>query len=74
MGGAICRGTNVRYLARARLYGARTYSILGRPSTSRTAAWKRLGIALATGKYRRGDLLLLADYYDPFVLYKVTVG
>ena len=72
MGSAICRGTNVRYLARARRYKAQMYTLLGGASRSRAVAWKRLGEAMMTNNYKQGDLLLLADYYDPVQLYKVT--
>ena len=63
--GAICGGVDVRYLARVRLYGHRRYMLLGKPTKSKRASMRRLADAMLNTAYKRGDVLLLADWYDP---------
>lgn len=71
--GAICGGTNTRYCARVRYEGCRNYEPLGkRWLRSSAAALKVLAAAMATGRYKRGDVLMAADYYDPEVIYEIV--
>lgn len=71
----ICQGTGTRYLARIRYYGHRRYIVLGQPSKSHKVALRRLAKAFAEDTqalYKRGDVLLMADYYDPEQLYELV--
>ena len=61
---AICRGTGVRYQARARYEGYRRYTLLGMPSKSYKVALRRLAEAFGTNHYKRADVVMYADYYD----------
>lgn len=71
--GSICFGTNVRYRAGVRREGYRKYDLLGeRWSRSSGATLKRLAAAMATGNYKRGVVLTMADYYDPEVIYEIV--
>jgi len=71
--GAICGGTNTRYCARVRYEGNRNYESLGKGWVrSSGVALKRLAAAMATGKYKRGEVLMATDYYDPEVIYEIV--
>lgn len=68
----ICRGVNVQYLARVRYFGRRNYILLGDWTRSRRKALRELGKAFGTRHYKRGDVLMIADYYDPVPIYEVV--
>lgn len=68
MTGSICRGVNVQYRARARWPGYHRYQLIGKPTRSYKVALRRMADAFATGKYKRADVLMSADYYDPVML------
>ena len=69
----ICTGVNVRYRAGVRRYGHRNYDLLGkRWGRSSSAALKRLADAMTTGQYKRGVVLMVADYYDPEPVYEIV--
>ena len=71
--GAICGGTNTRYCARVRYEGHRNYEPLGkRWLRSSGAALKQLAASMATGRYKRGDVLMASDYYDPEPVYEIV--
>ena len=61
----ICRGVNVRFQARVRYAGSRKYILLGKSTCSQRKALRELADAFATGRYKRGDVLMAAEYYDP---------
>jgi hypothetical protein len=63
--GAICWGTGRFYVARARRLGYRKYEILSRHQT-KNAAVMAIAKAFNSGHYKRADVLLCADYYDPY--------
>ena len=67
----ICRGTNVRYLPRVRYHGYRNYIRLGKYTKSYPAALRRLTKAFETGRYKRGDVLMISDYYDPVAICEI---
>ena len=66
--GAICGGVGKRYVARVRWYGYWHYKVLGKPTKSYKVALRRMTEAFSTGNYKRGDVLMEADYYDPIRL------
>lgn len=69
----ICTGVNVRYRAGVRREGCRNYDLLGkRWGRSSSAALKRLTDAMTTGQYKRGVVLMLADYYSPEPIYEIV--
>ena len=69
----ICRGTNRRYQARVRLRGHRKYWLVGQPQRSQRKAARLLMSAFVEGPfYKRGDILLLADYYEPVSIFEVV--
>jgi hypothetical protein len=64
----ICRGTNTRYVARVRTRGHRRYRVLGKPTKSFGTALRRMTEAFIADRhhqYKRGGVLMMADYYDP---------
>lgn len=69
--GAICGGENVRYQARARYSGMRRWHLLGTLTRSRRLAMRRLSTAMLDLPYRQGEIVMLADYYEPVAIYEV---
>ncbi|KKN72494.1 hypothetical protein LCGC14_0409980 [marine sediment metagenome] len=63
--GSICAGTNTRYQARVRVRGDRLWTLIGKPTKSYRVALKRMAGAFSDQIYYRGDVLLLADLFDP---------
>lgn len=61
----INRPSSTRYVARVRPPGHKRYECIGRPTRSLKAAIKRMAGAFAEGSYKRGDVILTADYYEP---------
>jgi hypothetical protein len=63
----ICRGVNRRFYAQVRLLGYRKWTTKLESEDYRMAV-----IAMATafcdGNYRRGRVIMTADYYDPIVV------
>ena len=68
----ICRGTNVRYRARVRWEGYQRYNLVGPPTRSYRVALIRMAKEFATGRYKRGDVIMTADYYDPVQVCELT--
>ncbi len=63
--GAICGGVGRRYRARVRLYGHRRYQLLGKRTRSKRVAMRLLADAMLSTSYKRGDVLIMDEYYDP---------
>jgi hypothetical protein len=63
--GAICSGVGTRYQARVRGYGCRRWQPCGKPTKSYATALRRMTEAFVRGGYKRGDVIMWADYYDP---------
>lgn len=70
--GSLCGGTNVRYVVRVRYSGVRRYDAVGKPTRSYRAAFRRLARAFENQNYKRGDVLMTADYYDPVQIVEMT--
>lgn len=68
----ISRGVNVKYIARVRLPGHRKWSIIGAWTKSRDAAFKSLAKHFVSTQWKRGEVLMIADYYDPIVIVEMT--
>lgn len=65
----ICTGVNTRYRARARYYGCRNYVLIGTPTKSYKLAIQRMAAAFADNpNYKRADVMVLAEYYDPLMV------
>lgn len=65
------RPSSSRYVVRVRLPGYRHYEIVGKPTKSYRAALMRMANAFTDKRYKRGDVLLVADWYDPVVLTEI---
>jgi hypothetical protein len=63
--GAVCSGTGRFFVARARYFGYQKYEVLSRHRT-KNAAVMAMAKAFNSGRYKRADVLLCADYYDPY--------
>lgn len=73
MGSAICGYVGKRYHVRVRRHGQKRYEIIGKPTRSFNAAVVRLAKTFAaTYDYKRGDVLMTADYYDAVQLCEIT--
>ena len=64
----INRPSSTRYVARVRARGCRRYVLVGRPVRDRATAIRRMARAFAAGRWQRGDVLVVADWYDPLVV------
>jgi predicted nucleic acid-binding Zn finger protein len=67
----VCTGTNKRYLVRVRYVGCRNYIVKSRHREIEPAV-RALGRVFATGKYKRGDVVMVADYYGPLQLVEMV--
>lgn len=68
----ICKALNVKFIPRVRWAGHRKYELLGKPCKTEAAAIHRLTKAMATKRYKRGDVLMLADWYDPLITIEIV--
>lgn len=68
----ICRGTNVRYVGRVRRPGARRYTQVGKQWTSYEKAFRSMTREFLKGGYKRGDVIMTADWYEPVILAEVV--
>lgn len=65
----INRGVNVRYCARVRLAGHRQWTPVTKWIRSRRSAFRAMSDAMeANSMLKRGQVLHIADYYDPLVI------
>lgn len=67
MNGAIHinRPSSTRFQARVRLRGRRRYKLVGKPTKSLRVALIRMAKEFAAwSMYKRGDVLVTADYYE----------
>ncbi len=71
-GGAICGGIGQMYVARWKPKGTRKWTVLGKPTKTQYTALNRVIKAAGKYDYERGDVLLIADYYDPIQVFEVV--
>jgi hypothetical protein len=69
----IKRPVNPRFIARVRISGHRKYRVIGRNFKSEKSAAKAM-IKEFTSRfeYKRGDVLMVEDWYEPNQLLEVT--
>ena len=68
----ILRPNNPRYLVRVRKPGHRKYECWGHLK-DQDKAYRKLGSLMATGRYKRGDVLMVTnDYYEPSMLVEMV--
>ncbi|TAL38890.1 MAG: hypothetical protein EPN97_03335 [Alphaproteobacteria bacterium] len=68
----INRPSSTRFIARVRSVGCRKYKLLGKPTKSYEAAVVRMARTFAKfHHYKRGDVLIVADYYEPQQLVEI---
>ena len=70
--GAICGGVGKRFQARVRSEGRRRYQLVGKPTKSFRVAVRRMSAAFAENGYKRGDVIMTAEYYDPVMLCEIA--
>ena len=61
----VYRGTSQRFQARGRYFGHQKYILIGKPTKSCDAACMRAVKALLYHQYKRVDVLMSTDYYEP---------
>ena len=64
--------TGQRYQGRVRLPGHRKYILVGKPSKSVERAAVAMARKMASGNYKRGDVISWADYYDPQIVMEMV--
>lgn len=68
----ICRGTGVRYRAVAKLPGCRKWVALTPWGKSKLAPFRKLAEVFGRDtRYKRGAVLMIADYYDPISIAEI---
>ena len=69
MSTTICSGVGKRYQSRVRFYGHKSYILVGKPTRSyRKALYAMVAEFQRSQLYKRADVLMTADYYDPLQL------
>lgn len=68
----ICVATGQNYITRVRRNKCRHFVLAGKPTKIREVALRRLADAMETGNYKRGDVVLCADYYDPIIQFEMV--
>lgn len=68
----INRPSSTRFIARVRRHGCRKYEIVSPAYRSSKRAAMAMMRAFTGGDYKRGDVIMTADYYDPIVVVEVT--
>lgn len=62
----INRPSSTRFVARVRAMGHRKYKCIGKPTVSHAVAIRRMAKEFSSSnRWKRGDVLIIADYYDP---------
>lgn len=63
---SICGGQNIRFRAMVRMRGHRNYETVGPWEKSEGRAARRMFTKfLSSNLYKRGEVWVVADYYDP---------
>lgn len=68
----INRPSSTRFQARVRLPGRRKYRLVGTPTKESHKALLTMTREFSRGRYKRGDVLIIADYYEPVVLAEIV--
>lgn len=69
---SICQGTNQHYVVRVREHGVHKYLVVSYHRTYRAAIKSLLDKFSKTSTYKRGDVLMLADYCEPVQLCEIV--
>ncbi len=72
MSSAICRGVNIRYIARGRHYGFRRYTLVSAHRSYEAAIAAAARAFSRNSNFKRTDVLLTADYLEPIVLMEMV--
>ena len=64
----INRPSSQRYVARVRRSGCRRFKVISRNHKSYPAAVRSMVKAFMSDNYKRGQVIVVADYYDPVVV------
>jgi hypothetical protein len=68
----INRPSSTRYRARVRMSGCRKWRLLPGEHKRLDRAAAQLARVFSEGRYKRGEVLLTADYYDPRILIEMV--
>jgi hypothetical protein len=68
----INRPSSTRYIARVRAPGARKYKLVSGRLRRYSSAVRIMAMAFTSGDYKRGDVIMVADYYDPVVVTEIV--
>ena len=67
----ISRGTRRRFAAVVRAPGHQKFTMLGEWSRSERVATLRLAAEMLTGRWKRGAVLFISDYYEPVPILRI---
>ncbi|MFM7010619.1 MAG: hypothetical protein ACKO0Z_15040 [Betaproteobacteria bacterium] len=68
----INRPSSTRYIARVREPGAREYKLVSGNLKRYSSAVRVMAMAFTSGNYKRGDVIMVADYYDPVIVTEIV--
>lgn len=68
----IKRPINPRFIARVRQRGCRRYQVVGRYRTMEAAGRAMLKAFMGLHAFKRGDVLMIEDWYEPNMLMEIT--
>lgn len=64
--------SSTRFVCRVRMRGCRRWRVLPGNSKQLPRAINRLARVFASGKYKRGEVLVTADYYEPTTIMEMV--
>lgn len=68
----ICSGVHQRFYGQVRLPGHRRWQKVAGARMSLARAIRDMARAFAAGTYKRGRVIMTADYYDPLVIVEMV--
>jgi hypothetical protein len=68
----INRPSSTKFIARARRIGCRNYELIGSPTKSRIKAEMQMAREFSRGEYKRADVLIYADCYEPTMVVEMV--
>ncbi len=68
----INRPSSTRYRVRVRLPGYRRWQLVGGNHQNLSCAAETLGRVMGDGEYKRGEVLVTADYYEPIPILEMV--
>ena len=68
----INRPSSTRYIARVRAPGAKKYKLVSGRLKRYKSAVRIMAMAFTSGDYKRGDVIMVADNYEPVIVTEIV--